>query len=155
MYLPEVPASPSWARLGREPEQCARRVGWVCFPHPASVQGHLVVCAASTRSLRAQGRSSLCRRRSLGINVRWAHVPSLEWGWGARVSQLPREESSRHSTRATPVCVEVLLILFFYSSVFLCFETKAQLMDSWRSEDPLPGATLMYCCPISAFNWCP
>lgn len=41
------------------------------------------------------------------------------------------------------------------SSVFLCFETKAQLMDSWRSEDPLPGATLMYCCPISAFNWCP
>lgn len=44
---------------------------------------------------------------------------------------------------------------FFSSSVFLCFETKAQLMDSWRSEDPLPGATLMYCCPISAFNWCP
>lgn len=40
---------------------------------------------------------------------------------------------------------------FIYSSVFLCFETKAQLMDSWRSEDPLPGATLMYCCPISAF----
>lgn len=43
----------------------------------------------------------------------------------------------------------------FYSSVVLCFETKAQLMDSWRSEDLLPGATLMYCCPISAFNWCP
>lgn len=41
------------------------------------------------------------------------------------------------------------------SSVFLCFETKAQLMDSRRSEDPLRGATLMYCCPISAFNWCP
>lgn len=41
------------------------------------------------------------------------------------------------------------------SSVFLGFETKAQLMDSRRSEDPLRGATLMYCCPISAFNWCP
>ena len=63
-----------------------------------------------------------------------------------------REESSRYSTLATPICV---FNFISYSSVFLCFETKAQLMDSWRSEDPLPGATLMYCCPISAFNWCP
>ena len=63
----------------------------------------------------------------------------------------------RYSTRATPIRVEVFFFFFFFfsSSVFLCFETKAQLMDSWRSEDPLPGATLMYCCPISAFNWCP
>lgn len=63
-----------------------------------------------------------------------------------------REESSRYNTLATPICV---FNFISYSSVFLCFETKAQLMDSWRSEDPLPGATLMYCCPISAFNWCP
>lgn len=63
----------------------------------------------------------------------------------------------RYSTRATPIPRRGVFcfFVFFSSSVFLCFETKAQLMDSWRSEDPLPGATLMYCCPISAFNWCP
>ena len=65
------------------------------------------------------------------------------------------ERSPRGTAPAPPPSRRGAFYFIFYSSVFLCFETKAQLMDSWRSEDPLPGATLMYCCPISAFNWCP
>ena len=51
MYLPEVPASPSWARLGREPEQCARggRVGLLPPPRigPGASRG---VCRVYTVS---------------------------------------------------------------------------------------------------------
>lgn len=75
--------------------------------------------------------------------------------------EAPRERSGVHAVprarRSRPRRGGFFFFFFCYPlfSVFLCFETKAQLMDSWRSQDPLPGATLMYCCPISAFNWCP
>ena len=36
----------------------------------------------------------------------------------------PREESSRYSTLATPVCVEVLLILFFIPLYFCVLKQK-------------------------------
>lgn len=68
----------------------------------------------------------------------------------------PTQRRPRGTARAPfPAASRCFCFCVFLASVFLCFETKAQLMDSWRSEDPLPGATLMYCCPISAFNWCP
>lgn len=62
------------------------------------------------------------------------------------------QESELHSS---PVLEVVYFLFFSFSFCIFLFETKAQLTDSWRSEDPLLGATLMYCCPISAFNWCP
>lgn len=82
-------------------------------------------------------------------------VPSLEQESRARGSQ--ETHSGVHAVQRTSDSrPRGGVLFFFFFPLYICvFETKAQLMDSWHSEDPLPGATLMYCCPISAFNWCP
>lgn len=159
MCLPEESTCPPQPRLAKRPRTvCAGR--WVCFSRIGTwrvyagslraSRGHRVFLGGTFRGHKRSGLGTEKRERS--FNVR-----SLEQERRARGS--PRTQRRPCGTpRAARVRVEVGFFFFFcypLFSVFLCFETKAQLMDSWRSEDPLPGATLMYCCPISAFNWCP
>lgn len=76
-------------------------------------------------------------------------------GSGRLAAEAPH---ARRSLQSASRLLFFSLFFFFFSfllPLYFCLETKAQLMDSWRSEDPLPGTTLMHRCPISAFNWCP
>lgn len=160
MCLPEESTCPPQPRLAKRPRTvCAGR--WVCFSRIGTwrvyagslraSRGHRVFLGGTFRGHKRSGLGTEKRERS--FNVR-----SLEQERRARGS--PRTQRRPCGTPRAPLASASRCFFFFFFcyplfSVFLCFETKAQLMDSWRSEDPLPGATLMYCCPISAFNWCP